>query len=207
MKKIKLNRYFLLLLFLLLLSGCGKKTVTKTTYDDLSNHHEINHIVVLSIGNKNKAESIRFENKLANAINQNGLKATSFQANRTHGDDISEKSVKSLVDEIGADAVLVTKLVSIEYDSKIKPGRPEVIKTPLNHGLKAVFQEYEVINIYNPEQVKIKADVKINARLFSAKTENIVWSADTATFKRDDSDNVINDFIKSITHELMKKLR
>ncbi|KAA3650306.1 MAG: hypothetical protein DWP95_01475 [Proteobacteria bacterium] len=207
MNKIKTISFFLLLFPLLLLSACNKQTVTKTIYDDTSTDQQINHIVVLSIGNNNKGESFRFENKLAAAITQGGIKATSFQANVKRGVEINETSVKSFVEEVGADAVLVTKLVSIEYDSKIKPGRAEVVKSPLNHGLRAVFQEYVVTDLYNPEQIKIKADVKINVRLFSVKTEKLIWSADTATFKKEDGDDVMNDFINSITTELQKRLR
>jgi|GEM_PF-5349479 len=206
MKKIKFISPFLLLSAVLLLSACTKQMVTKTTFNDISKNDEISHILVLSIGRNNQGGP-QFENRLASAISQKGIKTTGFHANKKPRDEISETSVKSLVDEVGVDAVLVTKLVSIEFDSQIKTGRVEAVKTPLNHGLRGVFQEYEVTDLYNPEQININADLKINASLYSVKTEKLLWSADTATFKRDDRDNVINDFVTSISTELMKKLR
>ncbi len=207
MKNSKLNPIILLLFTLILLSGCGKQTTIKTTFDDTRNNNAINHIVVVSIGKNHPSDNLRFENKLVTMISQKGFKSTGFHTSKSPTDDISETSVKALVDEVNADAVVVTKLVSIDYDASIKPGRSEVAKKPSAHSLVNIFKEYEYTDLNNPERLIINTDVKINTSLYSVKTGKLIWSADTATFKRDDADNVMNDFATKISTELRKKLR
>lgn len=191
-------RTFTVLTLFILINGCAQKASLKTTYSGNA-ENKMSHILVLALGKKDRSSSGQFENDVVSAIEKQGVKATSYLSVNKGIGPVNEETVKALVKKLGASGVLVTQLKSIEYDTDIKDGRKEIIRTPTNFdSFGDFFRSYEFRKIQNPQEVSLSASVKVSADLYSTTNGKIVWSGESTTVQRENASEVMADLSNSI---------
>ncbi len=113
------------------------------------------------------------------------------------GDKMQDKStILKHVHDLKVDSVLITKLIA-EKDAAD-------YKTPTETDLQTQYFESHTY-VFQHGYIEKEQPVNLETNLYDARTEKLVWSALSETFKRGSDDETIKLFIQKITEQLSKQ--
>lgn len=110
--------------------------------------------------------------KILSARGVNAVASTSLMDTRTPA---TRPTFLAMVDELDSDAVLVTQLASLETTSKMKDMNPEVsynVRPTWYYNVWSVDQTEYV----EPQGLQVKGHLVLATQLYSAQTQEPVWS-------------------------------
>lgn len=135
----------------------------------------------------------------------NAVASTSMMDSRT---PVTRETFLAMVDSLKSDAVLVTQLVNLETEAKMKDARPE---STYNIRPTYYFNVWSVdLKEYvEPQGLQLKHEIVLATQLYSAATKEPVWAIESRTNISMDYDergdtSVIADEAKTITSYLSR---
>ena len=101
-----------------------------------------------------------------------GIASTSMMDTKT---PVTRQTFVAMIDEIGADAVMVTQLVSLQSQATVKDMRPE---TTVNYWPTYYYNVFsvEVTEYVEPQGVAIEYSLVLMTELFSVRQREPVWA-------------------------------
>ena len=113
------------------------------------------------------------------------------------GDKMQDKdTILKHVNDLNVDSVLLTKLIT-DKDAA-------TYVTPHDRNLHTQYSESQTY-VFEHGYIDKEQPVKLETNLYDARTEKLIWSALSDTFKRGSDDETIESFIKKITEQLSKQ--
>ena len=123
---------------------------------------------------------------MVSSLRTDGIKAQSYNL-IAGGDKLPTRDdVLAAVDEHGFDAVVVTRVLGSDMDVELRSGAAGAKVKRKESGFMKLFR-YDYEELDDPPELAVNTEVELVTELHSAKSEVLVWTAQT---KRPKSDNI-----------------
>ena len=197
----------LLLTTFLCLAACAGTKVTKT--QDLSTSADAPYENVLVVSLLSSFDLRRFfEADIVKQLTEQGIKATASTSMMNTKTPVNRQTFVDMVEKLGSDAVLVTQLVSIDAESKMKDMNPQAtynFRPTYYYNIWSVEQTEYV----EPQSLEIKNTLMLATTVFSASSKEPVWAIQTQSkftqnFDQRTGAAVIENEARAITRNLAR---
>ncbi len=191
----------------MLLAGCAGRQVT--TVQPLSESADAPYANVLVVSLFNSFDRRRIlERAIVKELGERGIRAVASTSRMNTRTPLNRDTFVAMVDELGSDAVLVTQLVDVETEGKVKTRRPDAT---YNFGPTRYYNVWtvELTEYREPPTIATKSAVVLASRVYSAETKEPVWAIESKLTVRKDLDDpmdysLITDEAKSIVGRLAR---
>jgi hypothetical protein len=163
---------FLLIPIAIFASGCAATSTTGAD-PDLTNGSYSNFLVIGVAGDYNSRA--QFERATVSELRRKAASASTYHSVVGGNKPITPEEVRAAVQSGNFDAVLVTRVLDTQTDLKVNKDREEIDATPIGGRLVNLFR-YNYNDYKNPGSIDLKTTVTLASELYSAATEEIVWS-------------------------------
>lgn len=201
------TKKFILACLALALSACAGTQVTKVQKLSSSADAPYSNILVIALFESYDAR-VYLEKEIVSQLSEKGVTAVASTSKMTPKVPATRETFLAMVDELGSDAVLVTRLVNHDADVKIKDMRPEstynVRSTYYYNVWDVQLKEY-----VQPQYMQFKHSIVLATQLYSTSTREPVWAIESKskivdTFDRPGGMTVIRDEAKAISSHLSR---
>jgi hypothetical protein len=185
------NWFFLLLPIAVLVAACAT-TQIKSTWKDPSYQARPSKIMVIGIS-KNPALRRVFEDDFVQQLNAHGTKAIASYTvvpDKREGDDAL---VAAKLAQLGADTVLITRLVSKKTVQVYVPGT--VYYPPPPYRTWRGYYGYGYQAMYTPGYIAEDEYAVIETNLYEAANNKLIWSASSETGMSGSDQKLIKSYI------------
>lgn len=164
---------------LLALCACAGTEVTRVQPLSASADAPYGNVLVISLFESFDARRY-LEKEIVEELESRGVKAvasTSMMDTRT---PVIRETFLAMVESQGCDAVLVTQLVSLETEAKMKDARPES-----TYNIRPSYY-YNVWNVElteytEPQLLQLDHSIALAIQIYSAETQEPVWGIESVT--------------------------
>jgi hypothetical protein len=208
----------LILACITLLASCAStKTTLDVTWDDPK--HNATHIKKILIIGISQDEGVRiaFENDLQMHLEKTGVEVVTSSTDLNITDKTDKETIQKEFSGQGIDAVLVSRLVSVDNETKYIPGRTDYIPTNYYggglygfdgpHGYYGDFYGYYAPTyqaVHTPGYLKNTQVIRIETNVYETKNNKLIWSAVSKTFDPKSTTDAINSLNNAISSQLVK---
>ena len=174
-----ISRLSILLCATLALAACGTTSRTSSTLEGPAYEGAgFSNILVLGIADSYNNRAT-FERTLVKEIESDTVAATAHYSLTKMGDEIDRASIEKLVNEGGFDAVLITRVLNREFDSKLKVGSSTTRVTRKDADRVADLFRYDYQELNEPATLTMEINVVISSELFAADSTSRVWAIES----------------------------
>ena len=163
----------------MVLNGCATPQVTQIQKFTGASDAPYDNVLVISLFKSYDAR-IYLEKEIVKQLKAKGVDAvasTSLMDSRTPA---TRETFVAMVDSLNSDAVLVTQLVNLEAEAKMKDARPEAtynIRPTYYYNVWSVdLKEYVA-----PQRMQLKYVSVLATQLYSVAKEEAVWAIESKT--------------------------
>ncbi len=163
--------FFLLAFVTVFASGCAtKSTQSGPGTDDAS----FSNFLVIGVAGDYDSRA-QFERVTVSELRGKHASASAYHSIVRGNNPITPDEVRAAVKSGNFDAVLVTRVLNTQTDLKVNEDREEIDATPIGGRLVNLFR-YDYTDYKNAGSIDLKTSVILASELYSAATEEIVWS-------------------------------
>jgi hypothetical protein len=191
----------------LAIAACGGRQITRVLPLSNSADAPYDRVLVVSLFNSFDRRRI-FERAIVSQLTERGAKAVASTSRMTTRTPLNRETFEAMVEDLGADAVLVTQVIDVDTQGKVKGTRPEatynVRATRYYNVWDVDYTEYR-----EPPNIEMKNTLSLLTQVYSARTKQPVWAIETRTTVTKNLDDplgqsVIIDEAKAMTRYLDK---
>ena len=183
---------FIITLILLLFAGCSSTKLVNSWSDPNFAGQSIQKVLIVGV-NKDEVNRRAYETHFAERLEKEGI--TGVPAHQVISDSkkYTEEKIRSAVKEVGADAAIISQLVSVEEKERYVP--PTYEYEPVfgyGHGF---YGYYGMSHRYvsTPGYYTTDTIVKLEAIVFSTQTEEMIWAGATRSFNPGSAAKIIKE--------------
>lgn len=209
------NRYPWIILATLLLAACASTTVTGSwknpEYSGLPRN-----IYIVGISKQDTNRRI-FEDEFSRQLQGYGVTGISSYKDLAEPQNATKEAIADRVIKNGADSVLMTRIIGKRTEEVVTPGRISGYETGPNYAYPRPYypdpyyrdwgnyydRRFEAT--YEPPIVTQFQVVTIEANLYDAKSGALIWSAQLETVVEASTQELIADFVTTVTKDLRKQ--
>jgi len=186
-----------------MLAACAPQTEVIDLYENFDYlGHRYSYVLVVNTEQR-KNDRERFESMQASALRDVGSKAVTSHSVVGFDVVVTEEVLAEAISKSGADAVLITQIVSNEISTSKIEGRVRINK----ECRKVEFYDpflYDYAEIQEPDSTSISHTVVVVASLYDASNNERLWTAQSTCFDRQTRDEVLLDQATTIAAELRR---
>lgn len=187
-----------------LLFGCASSDRVVKIYEDATfAGSPFNRILVVAaheeVGNRRQ-----FENSLVRVLNENGPVAVASLSVMQADEPIDRDALIVAVRETGADAVMITRLLDVEFSTSVEGGRVTATAQRRNDIAMVDFFRYDYAEYRDPMTVSTVHTVILLTDLYNVADENKIWSVESTSFDKASVYGVIDGASRGITDQLRR---
>lgn len=192
-----LTRGVWLLVLAALLAGCASTSLLDVWHDRNYTGARLERILVVGFTENERNRRI-FEDEFVARLNQlDGVKATSSIGVIPPSEGLSREQIEKAVASGKYDAVLMTRLLSIDKEKMVIPGR------------STYFYDYYYPRsgstvYYDPPRVEEYSVVNLETNLYRTKGMEMTWSATSESFEPRSVNTLVDDLSKLVIKSLQK---
>lgn len=191
----------------LALAACAGPQVTRVLPLDSSADAPYDNILVVSLF-RSFDHRRYLENALVDQLQAQGVNAVASTSKMNTRTPLTRDTFVAMVEDLESDAVLLTQLVDLEVQSKVRNMRPESTYNVRSTWYYNVWS-VELTEYSEPQNVEFRNTLMLSTQMFSAKTREPVWAIETTSkivqdFDRGVGDGFIIDEAKAITRYLAR---
>lgn len=188
------------------LSGCAASTELNAQWvnPQAGNRLPVKSVMVMGISRDSTARRI-YEDAMVAQLNARGVKAVQSYKSLPGDGPAEQQAIQAAVASAGADAVLISRTVSISNEVRVSPGF--VAGPPWGFGWPGFYGYYHgywSAAYAFPPSVYTVQNVLVDTRLFDAKEYLLLWSGSSTTVPTGSMQQTIQDFAKTISATLAK---
>ncbi len=186
-------RAFYLIVFIAVLAACSTTKPTAEWRDRSYSGKAFDNILIVGIAAKVTARRA-FENTFVDRLNDENIKATAGFAVMPEHAQPTEANIKAVIEDIHFDGVMVTHLVGVDENTEYHPG----VYRDSFYGYYGHVGGY----VYQPGYYTRHKWVRLETKLYDARTEKLVWSMQTETMDPSTDQKLIDSKIKTVVKRL-----
>jgi hypothetical protein len=175
----------------ILVSACASTQIT-SVWRDPSYQSRPAKIMVIGVA-KNPINRRLFEDEFVSQLKSHGTDAVASYTvipDKKQGD---EEAIAKKVAEMGADSVLITRLVSKKIVQVYVPGT--AYYPPPYYGNWPDYYAYGYRYMYSPGYITNDEYAVVETNLYEAKTDKLIWAASSETGITDADQSLIQNYI------------
>jgi pyruvoyl-dependent arginine decarboxylase (PvlArgDC) len=187
----------------LLIASCttGGTSIKSVSRADSIPNAPYGNVLVLTIA-KSRSNARQFQNELSAAIATSVTNATPMHVENDSA-DLSEADVRTVVQKLGADAVVVTSVKQADIGTAVEQSRVEVKQTRKNDTLVDFFR-YDYKEVETQEIVRLNYNVTLTTDVYDTATGDKVYTIESITVDAETSFDVILQESAAIAKQLRK---
>ncbi|MFZ6053152.1 hypothetical protein [Halocola ammonii] len=191
---------------LMLMTGCNTTEIIGSWEAPDAEENVYNSVMVTGLTSTILPRE-QVEREMVDALNKEDVYAAHslgvITNNMNMANESFQDSVVMMVDAKGFDALLTITLLEKETEARYVPGTvyDPVVGYPYYNNFWGYYS-YNYGVVYDPGYYNVERDYYIEANLYDADSEEIIWSAQTRTHDPGTLGNLADDFAKVIAEEL-----
>lgn len=185
------NPFSLLILVAMLVTACASTQLT-SVWKDPSYQARPAKIMVVGVA-KNPLNRRLFEDEFVQQLKSRGTDAIASYTVLLDEKQGDQAAIAKKVAELGADTVLITRLVSKKIVQVYVPGTPYF--PPPFYGTWPDYYGYGYRYMYTPGYIADDEYAVIETNLYEAKSNKLIWAASSETGINDTGQNLIQGYI------------
>jgi hypothetical protein len=186
-----LKQFGLLILVAILATACTTTQLT-AVWKDPSYQARPAKIMVVGVA-KNPVNRRLFEDEFVRQLKSRGTDAIASYTVVPDEKQADQDAIAKKVAELGADTVLITRLVSKKIVQVYVPGTPYY--PPPYYGSWPDYYGYGYRYMYTPGYIADDEYAIIETNLYEAKSNKLIWAASSETGINDSDQNLIQTYI------------
>ncbi|HUV99933.1 MAG TPA: hypothetical protein VMV88_07215 [Gallionella sp.] len=183
----------------LLLSACASTRLT-SVWKDPSYQTRPARILVIGMA-RSPLNRRLFEDEFVRQLEAHGASAIASYTVLTDAQQGDQAVIAKKVTELGADAVLITRLVSKKVVQVYVPGTPYY--PPPYYDNWPDYYVYGYRYMYTPGYIANDEYAVIETNLYDARTDKLIWAASSETGINDSNKNLIRSYIKVMVNNMI----
>ena len=183
----------------MLLSACASTQLT-SVWKDPSYHTRPAKILVIGMA-RSPLNRRLFEDEFVRQLKSRGTDAIASYTVLPDEQQGNQADIAKKVTELGADTVLITRLVSKKVVQVYVPGTPYY--PPPFYDTWPNYYVYGYRYMYTPGYVTNDEYAVIETNLYDAKTDKLIWAASSETGINDSDKNLIKSYIKVMVNNMI----
>jgi hypothetical protein len=192
-----------LAMFLSLLGCASGDSIVKVFEDPAFEGGPFSHVLVIGV-HKDIRLRRRFEDALVTEISRAGSTATASLSVMEAASAIDRDAAIAAVRRTGADAVLITRVLSSEVSVTETEGRSTTAAQRRNDVPLADFFRYDYVTYTDPMTYSSVQTVMLSTDLYNVADEMRIWSVESSSFEKETTNDIINSAGRSITTQLRR---
>jgi hypothetical protein len=185
------NPFGLLILIAMLLTACAT-TQLNAVWKDPGYQTRPARIMVVGVA-KNPLNRRLFEDEFVQQLKSRGTDAIASYTVLPDRQQDDHEAIAAKVKELGADAILITRLVSKKIVQTYVPATPYF--PPPYYGSWPDYYGYGYHYMYTPGYIAEDEYAVIETNLYEAKSDKLVWAASSETGINDSDQNLIQSYV------------
>jgi len=178
------NKRILIVGICLLLGACAGPTTTRTQPLAETADAPYGNVLVVSVFLSYELRR-EFEREIVKQLKESGIEAVASTSKLDGSVPINKDTVLALVDELGADAVLVSQLIDLNTQGKMRDRSPEA-----TYNFRPTYYvnvwSVELAEYVEPQGLELEFALAIATQVFSVRDKEPVWAMEThSKLKRD----------------------
>lgn len=188
------------------LAGCAASTEINAQWvnPQAGTRLPVRSVMVMGINRDSTARRI-YEDAMVAQLAARGIKSVQSYKSLPGDGPAEQAAIQSALASIGADAVLISRTVSVTNEVRVSPGY--VAGPPWGFGWPGFYGYYHGYwsAAYTiPPSVYTVQNVLVDTRLFDVKEYTLLWSGSTTTVPTGSMQQTIQEFAKTITEALAR---
>jgi hypothetical protein len=183
---------FIISLISLLLAGCSSTKLVTSWSDPNFTGQPIQKVLIVGV-NKDEVNRRSYETHFAERLEKEGIIGVPAHQVISDSNKYTEEKIRLAVKEVGADAAIISQLVSVEEKERYVPPTYEYEPAfGYGHGF---YGYYGMSHRYvsTPGYYTTDTIVKLEAIVFSTQTEDMIWAGATRSFNPGSAAKVIKE--------------
>jgi hypothetical protein len=185
------NPFGLLIFVAMLVTACASTQLT-SVWKDPSYQTRPAKIMVVGVA-KNPLNRRLFEDEFVQQLKSRGTDAIASYTVIPDEKQGDQAAIAKKVEELGADTVLITRLVSKKIVQVYVPGTPYF--PPPFYNTWPDYYGYGYRYMYEPGYIAEDEYAVIETNLYEAKSNKLVWAASSETGINDSDQNIIQGYV------------
>ena len=186
----------------LYLAGCASNDSIVKVYEDPEfRGGTFDHVLVVGAYNDIIIRR-QGENALAAVISATGSEATPSLAVMEAASELDRNSVVAAAERVGADAVLVARVLDVEHRIVEADGRSTTVAQRRDDVPLVDFFRYDYETYADPMTYSAVRTVLLSIDLYDVDTENRIWSVESTSFEKETTDEIIDGASSRIAAQL-----
>jgi hypothetical protein len=185
------NPFALLILAAMLVTACAT-TQLNSVWKDPSYQARPARIMVIGMS-RNPLNRRLFEDEFVVQLKARGTEAISSYTVLPDKQRDDQAAIAAKVKELGADTILITRLVSKKTVQTYVPGT--IYYPPPNYGTWPDYYGYGYRYMYSPGYIAEDEYAVIENNLYETRHDKLVWAASSETVMRDSYQDMIKSYI------------
>ena len=176
----------------LLFAGCSSTKLVTSWSDPNFKGQPIQKVLIVGV-NKDEVNRRAYETHFAERLEKEGIVGVPAHQVISDSNKYTEEKIRSAVQEVGADAAIISTLVSVEEKERYVPPTYEYEPAfGFGHGF---YGYYGMSHRYvsTPGYYTTDTIVKLEAIVFSTQTEDMIWAGGTRSFNPSSAEKVIKE--------------
>jgi len=195
---VRLAQVSLFLLVAMLVSACATTQLTSVWKDPAYQTHP-NKIMVIGVA-KNPLNRRLFEDEFVQQLKARGTDAIASYTVLPDAQQNDQPTIAKKVAELGADTVLITRMVSKKVVQVYVPGTPYF--PPPYYDTWPNYYGYGYRYMYTPGYIANDEYAVIETNLYEAKTDKLIWAASSETGISDSDPYLIKSYIEVMVNNM-----
>ena len=200
-------RRFVALSACLALTACASTQVTQVKALSTDADAPYENLLVISLFKSFDARRI-LEKELVKTLEERGVTAVASTSRMDTRTPVTRETFLAMVEDLGSDAVLVTQLVSLDSQAKLKDMRPES-----TYNLRQTYYfnvwNVELTEYAEPQGLDLEHSLRLSTQVYSAKQLEAVWAIESQTkivsaFDRRGDLSFVSDEARAIVSQLSR---
>lgn len=183
----------------LLLSACASTQLT-SVWKDPSYQTRPARILVIGVA-RSPLNRRLFEDEFVRQLKSRGTDAIASYTVLPDVQQGNQADIAKKVAELGADTVLITRLVSKKVVQVYVPGTPYY--PPPFYDTWPNYYAYGYRYMYTPGYITNDEYAVIETNLYDAKNDKLIWAASSETGINDSDKNLIKSYIKVMVNNMI----
>jgi len=198
LKQIVKNPLGLGILITMLITGCATTEIS-SVWKDQTYHIMPHKIMIIGIAKK-PANKRTLEDEFVRQIKALGTDAVASYNVLANDKDNNKDVIAAKMTELGADAVLITRIASRK--TVYTPFASNSYVPPSYYGTWQNYYEYGYDNMYSPGYLEETKYALMETNMYDAGNDKLIWSASSET----EISSTDQNFIKSYVNFMVKKM-
>lgn len=195
----------------ILITACAATGSTMLTerWKDKNYNERLSKVLVVGIS-ENVTRRRLFEDTLVEQLKKRGLQAYSSAELIPPEQKVDKDTIRAAAKEKSVDAVIVTRLVSVDKEASYLPGAVNVDSSGQYSPPKDYYYNFNDyiseggVTTQTPGKVVSDTIFSLETNLYEVKNEKLIWSITSETFNPNDINKAIDNLSKIIVNRLSK---